>query len=398
MDFVKSYAKKDPDCSIVLMSGNGSRELALEAMKHGAYDYIEKPFEVEELLFLLEKIREREKLLDENLSLRSQVKGENFFPGIVAQSKAMKDLFDTVLRLAQFHTTVLISGESGTGKELIARAIHDSSPRSKKAFVAVNCGAIPENLMESELFGHKKGAFTDASQDKKGLFEEADGGTLFLDEIGEMPGQLQVKLLRALQERQIRRVGEEKLRDIDVRVVAATLRDLDDDVEKGKFREDLFYRLNVVSLKIPPLRDRPEDIPVLVDHFIEKYAKKFGLEKKQFSAEANRLLLSYSWRGNVRELENCVERALVLSDGKDIPTKALPATLRAHMEEGAEEDPFESLFSEDNLSIKQLTKALEISLIRRALEKTDGNRTKAAKILEISHRALLYKLKEYEIS
>jgi two-component system response regulator AtoC len=292
----------------------------------------------------------------------------------------------------------MITGESGTGKELLARAIHESSARRGKGFIAINCGAIPEQLMESELFGHRKGAFTDASRDKKGLFEEADGGTLFLDEVGELPLHLQVKLLRALQEHSIRRVGDEQMIPIDVRVVSATLRNLEADVENGRFREDLLYRLNVVSIHLPPLRERKEDIPVLVDHFIQKHSKRLGIPAKKVPVDVMQLLLEYEWRGNARELENCMERALVLSQSNEIESEALPeAVLRSHKRRihGVVKT---TVIDNDNLSIKQRAAALEVDLIQRALAKTGGNRTHAAKILEISHRALLYKLKEYGLS
>ncbi len=314
---------------------------------------------------------------------------------IIAKSLALRTIFETISRLAPFSTTILISGESGTGKELIARAIHESSPRKNKPFIAVNCGAIPEHLIESELFGHVKGSFTDAIRDKKGLFEEASGGTLFLDEVGELPLHLQVKLLRVLQEQQIRRIGDESLIPIDVRVIAATLRNLEEDVETGHFRDDLFYRLNVVSLTIPPLRERPDDIPALVEHFLVKQAQRLHLAPATITEEALACLCAYSWRGNVRELENCIERALVLSEGSTITIASFPPSIAA----SKSGDSDEGLTHDDsNLSIKQRTVALETSLIRKALKKTKGNRTHAAKILEISHRALLYKLKEYGIS
>ncbi|RIL11986.1 MAG: hypothetical protein DCC75_01270 [Proteobacteria bacterium] len=320
------------------------------------------------------------------------------FSSIIAHSQSMQEIFATIKRLATFNTTVLITGESGTGKELLARAIHHNSPRRGKSFIAINCGAIPETLMESELFGHKKGAFTDATRDKKGLLEEASGGTVFLDEIGEMPLHLQVKLLRALQEQQIRRVGDEELINIDVRVIAATLRDLEQDVKTGRFRDDLYYRLNVVTVAIPPLRDRNEDIPVLIEHFIKKHCKRLNLKPAEVSPEALQCMLQYRWKGNVRELENCIERALVLSESGMIDLESLPDTVKRDYLEGAAPINVESAVLDDNdLSIKKRTQALELDLIRRALEKTGGNRTRAAKILEISHRALLYKLKEYGV-
>jgi two-component system response regulator AtoC len=393
LGFIKTARESAPNCSTVLMTAFGSHDLALQALREGAYDYVAKPFDMEELLFLLRKIEEKKKLELENASLRSAITQRFSFANIVAKSDSMRSIFSTVKRLAAFSTTVLITGESGTGKELLAQALHYNSPRRGKPFVAINCGAIPESLIESELFGHKKGSFTDATRDKRGLLEEASGGTIFLDEIGEMPLHLQVKLLRALQEQQIRRVGDEQLISVDIRVIAATLRDLEEDIKKGRFRDDLFYRLNVVSIHIPPLRDRPEDIPLLVEHFMTKHAKRLGLPTRVFSPEAMQVLMSYSWKGNVRELENCVERALVLSDTDAIDPSVFPEHVRGKTQPALKPQP-EGIGS-DVLSIKQQTKALEIDLIQRALTRTGGNRTRAAKVLEISHRALLYKLKEY---
>lgn len=400
MSFIERCKSTNPDTAIILMTGYGNHDLAIEAMRRGAYDYISKPFDPQELILALKKVEEREQLKHENEELRSEVEHRYNFGNIIAKSKVMKEVFDKVRRLASFNTTVLITGRSGTGKELLARAIHHNSPRKGKPFIAINCGAIPESLMESELFGHKKGAFTDASRDKKGLFEEADGGTLFLDEIGEMPAHLQVKLLRALQEQQIRRVGDEQSISIDVRVIAATLRDLDKDVQSGRFREDLYYRLNVVSIHLPPLHERLEDIPVLVEHFMSKHNKRLGLSIKEIEPDAMKALMRYEWRGNIRELENCIERSLVMTDGDSIGLEALADNVRAAFDApqtNAEGAGIE-LLSDDNLSIKQHSRTLEVKLIKKALERTKGNRTHAAKLLEISHRALLYKLKEYELT
>jgi len=394
--FIEQCNQLSPNSAVVLMTGYGNTELALEAMRHGAYDYLSKPFSSDELVFTIRKIEEREQLRSENLELRSAIDQKYNFSNIVAKSKQMLEIFETVKRLANFNTSILISGKSGTGKELLARAIHHNSPRKGKPFVAINCGAIPENLMESELFGHKKGAFTDAIRDKLGLFEEANGGTLFLDEIGEMPLHLQVKLLRALQERQIRPVGTEQNIDIDVRVIAATLRDLEEDVLQGRFRDDLFYRLNVVSIHIPSLKERPEDIPVLSEHFLQKYNKKHNLKILKITPEAMRCLLAFDWRGNIRELENCIERAMVLSDTGEIDFEALPLQVQRSIRSEAE--ALLDDVDEDNLSIKERTRQLEATLIRKALKQTKGNRTHAAKILDISHRALLYKIKEYGLS
>jgi two-component system response regulator AtoC len=286
---------------------------------------------------------------------------------------------------------VLIMGESGTGKELLARAIHVRSPRKKKPFVAINCGAIPENLLESELFGYVRGAFTDAVRNKLGLFEEADGGTLFLDEIGELPLGLQVKLLRVLQEDEIRRVGENQPRKVDVRILAATIRDLAEEVRSSQFREDLFYRLNVLSVKIPPLRDRTEDIPLLVDHFLERCNQKLGTKVAGVDPAAMKMLMEYPWPGNVRELENLMERAVILCDGNKITPDLLTDKVSHTAPQPSTHLP------PGQLSIKKTTRAMEEELIKRALAETGGNRTRAAKLLEISHRTLLYKLKDYKI-
>jgi two-component system response regulator AtoC len=306
----------------------------------------------------------------------------------------MLEIFETIKKISDYRTTVLLYGESGTGKELIARAIHHSSIRKNKRFVAINCGAIPENLLESELFGHKRGAFTDATRDKKGLLEEADGGTILLDEIGELPVHLQVKLLRVLQENEIRPVGDTRSIPIDVRVIAATLRNLENDVIDGRFRDDLYYRLNVITLKIPPLRERKEDIPLLVNYFIKKNQEKLGLSVYGATKDAIAALIEHDWPGNIRELENCIERSMILTEGEEISVASLPKIVRG----AADSTPSPQLLPDDELSIKQHTKVLEEALIRKALEKTKGNRTHAAKLLEISHRTLLYKLKEYELS
>jgi len=285
----------------------------------------------------------------------------------------------------------LITGESGTGKELVARALHFNSGRRDGPYVAVNCGAIPANLLESELFGHARGAFTDATRARKGLFEEADGGSLFLDEIGELPQPLQVKLLRVLQEGEIRRVGDSLPRTVDVRVIAATVRDLVDDVDKGLFRQDLFYRLNVLPIHLPPLRERQSDIPLLVDHFLDRFNERLGVGIQAIEPSTMKLLTRYPWPGNVRELENTIERAMVLAESETVGPEDLPERIRES------QDKIRMTLASGELSVKKTMRIVEEELIQRALEKTGGNRTRAAELLEISHRALLYKIKDYQI-
>jgi two-component system response regulator AtoC len=301
----------------------------------------------------------------------------------------MRTLKEVLSKVAGYTTTVLITGESGTGKELVARALHRASPRSQGPFVAVNCGAIPETLLESELFGHVKGAFTDAHQDKPGLFVEADGGTLLLDEVGELPLPLQVGLLRVLQEGEVRPVGSSRSRKVDVRVLAATHRDLADDVRTRRFREDLYYRLNVLPIHVPPLRDRTQDIPLLASHVLDRIAARMGLKRPALHPDTLKVLLAYPWPGNVRELENVLERSLVLASGDTLLPSDLPPTLAARRA------PLQEALAADDLDIKAAHARIEREYIRRALEKTGGNRTRAADLLNISHRALLYKIKDY---
>jgi two-component system response regulator AtoC len=399
MDLVDEVRRRNLDATVVVMTAFGSKDVAIEAMKRGAYDYLSKPFEADELILLLRKAEERERLFRENQSLARQVRSagaepEGSFGDFVARSPQMLELFRTLRKIAEFKTTVLIDGESGTGKELVARAIHSSSPRARAAFIAVNCGAIPANLLESELFGHRKGAFTDANRDRKGLFEEASGGTLFLDEIGELPLNLQVKLLRVLQEGEIRRLGDGQDTKIDVRVVAATARDLAEEVKRGAFREDLYYRLNVFALHLPALRERREDIPLLVEHFLARMNARMGLAISGVTAEAMRILTACDWPGNVRELENTVERAVVLAEGPTIDVDSLPERLLAP---ASGTNAAQAAVDDGDLSIKRASRRSEEDLIRRALERTKGNRTRAAELLEISHRALLYKIREYGI-
>ena len=390
LEFLENLTKLQTDALCIVMSAYGNVDTAIEAMKKGAYDYISKPFKPDEVILTLRKAGERQKLYRENKHLKYEVNKVHSIDSIISKSPLMLNILRAIEKISEYKTTILITGESGTGKELVARAVHQSSPRSNQPFVAINCGALPEHLLESELFGHVKGAFTGASSTKKGLFEEAHMGTIFLDEIGELPYPLQVKLLRVLQEDEIRKVGDTKNQPIDTRVVAATIRNLEQETKKGNFREDLFYRLNVLPIHVPPLRDRKEDIVVLVEHFINQLNEKFNLKVKGISQESMDLLYNYSWPGNVRELENTIERAIVLTEGTTIEKTCLPPDL-VHGKKSAD-------FSlGDDLSIKKATKSLEKNLILKALDATKGNRTRAAKLLEISHRALLYKMKEYEI-
>jgi two-component system response regulator AtoC len=392
LDLLATLKAKQHPATVIVMSAYGNVDLAIEAIKAGAYDYVSKPFKPDEIVLALRKAEERETLRRENRALREQIQRDNQFESILAKSKEMLEIFRTISKIADFKTTVLVTGESGTGKELVARAIHARSSRKSLPFVAINCGAIPENLLESELFGHRKGAFTDASSDRRGLFEEATGGTLFLDEIGELPVNLQVKLLRVLQEETIRRLGDTKDVKVDVRIIAATHRDLTADVKAGRFREDLFYRIHVLSIHIPPLRERREDVNLLIDHFVTRNNARLGTSIRGLTPEVRRLLLEYSWPGNVRELENTIERAMVLAESDIMQDGDLPERIRDAL------DPVQVQLASGELSIKKTTAAIEQILIRRALQKTKGNRTRAADLLEISHRALLYKIKDYLIT
>jgi two-component system response regulator AtoC len=390
LGFVRRYHEGSGGALVIMMSAYGTVETAVEAMRLGAYDYISKPFNADEVILAVRKAEEREALRREVRRLRKAV-GENAgFEQVIGRSGAFREVLDLAARVAPYPTTVLITGESGTGKEAIARAIHRASPRSGEPFVAVNCGAIPENLLESELFGHEKGAFTGADRAREGLFSEANGGTLFLDEIGELPPLLQVKLLRALQDRSVRPVGGAQERPIDVRVLAATARDLIAEVGEGRFREDLFYRVNVMHLHIPPLRTRPEDIPILAEYFLQRQARTLGLDVQPLSREIMALLVRYTWPGNVRELENVLERALVLSSGM-VEESHLPSHVRSAT------PPIPPPIDGDDLSVKRRLPALERELIARALERTRGNRTRAAELLELSTRALTYKIQEYGV-
>jgi two-component system response regulator AtoC len=394
--FLEKATAAGLDATIIMMSAYGTMETAITCMKQGAYDYISKPFKNDEILLVLRKAEERERLKTENRLLKEEMHRECSFASMISRNQRMLEIFSLIRKICDFKTTVLILGESGTGKELIARALHYNTRRRNAPFVAVNCGAIPENLLESELFGHVKGAFTDASSEKAGLFEQADGGTLLLDEIGEMPLTLQVKLLRVLQEGEIRRVGGSAAKKVDVRVISATSKNLEQEIAQGRFREDLYFRLNVLSIALPPLRERIEDMPLLVEHFLEKYGTELGKEGGRCSAGAMQALMNYSWPGNIRELENCIQRGLLLCEGNTLEAQCLPDRVWTKPL-GGERGAVVSCLPDGTLSIKRVSVQLEQEMIRKALEKTSGNRTHAARLLEISHRSLLYKIKEYGI-
>jgi len=392
LTLIKNLRQKDITSSIIVISAHSDVDNIMEVARLGAEDFIPKPFQSEdEILLRLDNVARRKKLEADNKRLQKEVEDKFTFTNIVAKSASMQAIFKMIAKIADYKTSVLITGESGTGKELVAKAIHYNSNRKNMPLIDINCGGIPETLLESELFGHEKGAFTDAYRSKKGLFLEADGGTLFLDEMGELSLPLQVKLLRALQEETIRPLGSSETVKVDVRIIAATAKNLGDEVSKGRFREDLYYRINVLTIEIPPLRRRKEDIPLLVEHFIEKYNKRLKLQVERMDGESLQVCLDYPWPGNVRELENVIERAMALTDKKILGVENLPPEMMRYAGR-----PGDEFFSE-GLSIKKNAKVLERQLIERALEQTGGNKTKAAELLEISLPALLYKIKEYKV-
>lgn len=390
LEFVQRYLASGGEALVIIMTAYGSMDLAVEAMSKGAYDYLPKPFGASEVLLTLRKAEERESLRREVGRLRAEVRADRRFGEIIASSPEMVRALEVATKVAPHPSPVLITGASGTGKELVARLIHRESTRAEQPFLPVNCGAIPEALLESEFFGYVKGAFTGADSDKKGLFEAADGGTLFLDEVGELPQPLQVKLLRALQEGEIRRVGGTTSTLVNVRIISATNRNLSALVREGAFREDLYYRLAVVPIHLPPLKERREEIPDLVLHFMERHRERLGLQVTKVHPDAVDVLLNYSWPGNIRELENVLEQAMLLAEGDELIAEELPDQVRFSM---AAADDLE--LTENDLSVKKHSAALERKLIQRALERTGGNRTKAAELLELSARALRYKILDY---
>ncbi len=374
---------------VIMITAFSTTEEAVEAMKQGAYDYIIKPFKNDEIRLIVKNALERKALRQENVRLKTELGKRYSFSGLIGKSKSMQDIYDLIQKVAPSRVSLMITGESGTGKEVVARAIHYHSDRKDHAFVPVNCGAIPENLLESELFGHEKGSFTGAIQLKQGLFEVADGGTLFLDEIGELPAAMQVKLLRVLQEREMRRVGGTRDLPVDVRVIAATNKDLDAEVKRGAFREDLYYRLNVIHMVLPPLRDRREDLPLLVEHLFQKLTGKEGINIEE---GAMRRIFDYNWPGNVRELENAIERCIVLGGSETITEEALPLSLRARSSNG---QGSLAEIPDAGLDLDAYLGGIEKEILSKALEKTGGVRKKAAELLGITFRSIRYRLAKY---
>jgi two-component system, NtrC family, response regulator PilR len=394
LQVLRAAKEISPDTAVIVITAVASTETAVEAMKLGAYDYITKPFKLDEVNLIVRNALERKRLRDENLYLRRQLETQHRFENIIGKSSRIAEVFDTIRKISDSPSTAMITGESGTGKELVARAIHFNSFRRDRPFVSVNCGAIPEGLMESELFGHVRGAFTGAIANKVGLFSAAESGTLFLDEITEIPPLLQVKLLRAIQLREIRRVGDTKDLKTDVRLIAASNRDLEGAVEEGVLREDLFYRLNVIPIQLPPLRERREDIPLLVAHFLQKFGKDLAKDVRGVTPEAMAVLERYHWPGNIRELENVLERAIVLGAGEMLGVDSLPESVRR-------ERPVKGLDSvdipEDGLDLEATLDTIEGRYLQRALDRTGGVQTKAADLLKMTFRQFRYKLQKHHM-
>jgi two-component system response regulator PilR (NtrC family) len=393
LNLILAAREVSPETLTIVLTAFGTTDSAISAMKEGAYDYLTKPFKVDELRLVIEKALEKKLLSNENRRLKQELKSQTRNRSMIGHSRAMHEVFDLIAQVAETKTNILVAGESGTGKELVARAIHDQSDRNAQPFVAINCGAIPENLLESELFGHVKGAFTGAFRAKEGLFETANGGTLFLDEIGELSHHLQVKLLRALQEKSIRRVGDTVDRGIDVRIVSATNRRLEDEVAAGRFREDVYYRLNVIELILPPLRERADDIPLLAQHFIRRFADELGKEVEGMDAAAFDVLSTYAFPGNVRELENLIERAVALTRSPVIGVDLMPPTLSAV---GTTEQEIARV-TEDGVDLEKMVADYERSLLSEALAQARGVKKRAARLLGISFRSFRYRLEKLEV-
>lgn len=393
LDLLKALKELSSETIIIMMTAYASAETAVEAMKEGAYDYLTKPFQIDEVKLIIKNALERRKLRQENTQLRRELKGQATFTQIIGRSEKMKRVLDLVRKVADSKSNVLIYGESGTGKELIARAIHFNSARRDRSFVTVNCSALPEALLESELFGHMKGSFTGAIGNKEGLFEIAHEGSIFLDEIGETSLSIQVKLLRVLQEKEFRRVGGTKDLKVDVRIIAATNRDLEKMVAEGKFREDLYYRLDVIPIDLPPLRERPEDIPLLADFFLRKFNQSLGKEIEGIEPEAMRVLMNHEWKGNVRELENVVERAVALASHKMLTL----ADFNQGFLKPEESFPIPAAIPEDGLHLEDLIGKIEKELLLKALQETNWVKKEAAKLLHLNFRSFRYRLDKYGI-
>jgi two-component system response regulator PilR (NtrC family) len=387
LELLRNVKEISPDTVVVIITAFGTTESAVEAMKLGAYDYITKPFQMDDIRLVVKNALEKQKLQKDVSILKEQLKTPSL-ENIIGQGPAMKELFSIISKTAESNANVLITGESGTGKELVAKAIHSLSPRKDQHFVAINCAAIPEGLLESELFGYMKGAFTGAAANKQGLFELANEGTLFLDEIGEMPLSLQAKLLRIIEDRTFRRVGGISDIKVDVRIISASNRDIKALTEKGQFREDLYFRLNVLSVKIPPLRERGDDIPLLVDHFM----KKFAGDKKKFSQDAIEMLKTYQWKGNVRELENIIERVVLLCDRDVIGVEQLPEEIKSDATSAKE-----VTVPRGGIDVENIMEEMEKAYLLKALEQTNGVKTEAAKLLNLTFRSFRHKLKKYGI-
>jgi two-component system response regulator PilR (NtrC family) len=400
IDLLKKTKTLQPEIPVIMITAFASANDAVEAMKLGAEDYITKPFNLDELKLIIEKSLYKKNIEIENIRLKSQLTDKEKFENIVGKNHRMLKIYELIATISQTDSTVLISGESGTGKELIALAIHNKSPRSKRDFISINCGALPENLLESELFGHSKGAFTDAYKDKEGLFELADGGTLFLDEIGEMSQKMQVKLLRALQERKIRRVGSNNEIEVDVRIISATNKDLMESMKNNEFRSDLFYRLNVIFINVPPLRERKDDIPLLLNYFLKYYNKRFNRDIDGFEKDILDLFMQYSWPGNIRELENFVERAVALEKSKYIGLHSLPTELIYNISEKnliRKEDDIASLMLEGDFDFSEYIDNISKKIILKALELNNTNIKKTADMLKLNYRSMRYLLDKYNL-
>ena len=393
---LKRIKSISPETVVIVITAYASADTAIKAMKEGAYDYITKPFKIDEIKLIIQNALEKKHLQKENLLLKQVVRDRYHFENIIGQSSKMLELYDLLEKVAPTKTNILITGESGTGKELVAKAIHYNSPRKDKPFVTLNCGAIPESLIESELFGHMRGAFTDAIMTKKGLFEVADEGTIFLDEISELPLMMQVKLLRVLQDREFKRVGGTEDIRVDVRIISATNKDLEEAVREKQFREDLFYRLNVIQIRIPSLRERKEDIPLLTSHFLKRYSEELGKQISQISSEALRVLVQYDYPGNVRELQNIIERAMALETSQELTAQNLSSYIEEQLP--IKKRPLDLEIPSEGVDLEKIVEDVERTLLLKALDRTKGIKKKAAELLHINFRSMRYRLEKYGLN